>query len=100
MSRPPSKIIPLKREIEGSRPLFSLTVDEFRQLRDEKARESQAEAPDEPDLIDAKAAAQMLGMKINRLYRRSKDLPFVRKIGPRTNRYSRAGIKEWLDEQR
>jgi predicted DNA-binding transcriptional regulator AlpA len=94
MNEPTKNIIP----IEDSRPLFSLTVGEYRQLRDEKARESKAEtSAEEEDLIDVHEAAKLLNVTTDWLYHRTKTLPFVRKLGPRTLRYSRAGLYEWRD---
>jgi predicted DNA-binding transcriptional regulator AlpA len=51
-------------------------------------------------LIDAAAAAKLLGTKIRWLYDRADDLPFTRRIGPRTLRFDEAGIRRWLETRK
>jgi predicted DNA-binding transcriptional regulator AlpA len=56
--------------------------------------------PREPDrLLTAEEAAQMLGAPPAWL-RRHPRLPFVRKLGHRTVRFSEAGIRRWLAARR
>ena len=78
----PRKIIPLRREIEDSRPLYTLTVGEFCQLLRE-GRETKPEAPVD-QLLDARAAAQLLGVSTEWLFRHRKKLPFAVKLGPKS----------------
>jgi hypothetical protein len=47
-------------------------------------------------LFGKEEAARRLGMTTQQLVRRHKDLPFVRKLGHRTIRYSAAGIERYL----
>ena len=51
-------------------------------------------------LIDATAAAKLLGTKVRWLYDRADDLPFTRRLGPRTLRFDEAGIRRWLETRR
>ena len=44
-------------------------------------------------------AAQMLGLSVEQL-RRRRSLPFRRRVGRRTIRYSQRGIQRWLERQR
>lgn len=51
-------------------------------------------------LIDVDAAAEMLGVDRRWLYDRSDRLPFVRRLGRRTLRFSEPGIVRWLETRR
>ncbi len=51
-------------------------------------------------LIDANAAAKLLGTKVRWLYDRADELPFTRRLGPRTLRFDEAGIRRWLETRR
>lgn len=97
MSEPSKKIIPLKREIEDNLPLYSLTVGEFRQLINEAlSREGKAESPAD-QLIDAKAAAHLLSVSVEWIFHNRKKLPFAVKLGPKSLRFSLAGLREWIE---
>jgi predicted DNA-binding transcriptional regulator AlpA len=52
------------------------------------------------ELIDAAAAAKLLGTKIRWLYDRADDLPFTRRIGPRTLRFDEAALRRWLETRK
>lgn len=56
--------------------------------------------PDPDPLLDVKAAAEMLGVNIRWLYRRADRLPFTRRLGPRTLRFSERGLRRWLETRR
>lgn len=54
-----------------------------------------------PDrLLTSEEAATMLGVDVRWLYRRADKLPFTRKLGPRTLRFSEAGIRRWLETRK
>jgi predicted DNA-binding transcriptional regulator AlpA len=95
----PRKIIPLKREIEDTRQLFTLTVAEFRQLLAEFGREAKPEAPVDR-LLDARAAAQLLGVSVEWIFHNRKKLPFAVKLGPKSLRFSLNGLREWIEAKR
>jgi predicted DNA-binding transcriptional regulator AlpA len=50
----------------------------------------------EDRLLDATEAAKMLSMSEDWLYRHAKKLPFTRKLGPKTLRFSYQGIVKWM----
>jgi len=102
MNKPTKTLIPLKGEFEENRPLYALTVGEFRQLlRNEIARESNTETAAEPDLIDAVAAAQLLNVSKEWIYHHTNELlPFRRKLGPRTLRFSQTGLRQWKEAKK
>jgi predicted DNA-binding transcriptional regulator AlpA len=55
----------------------------------------------EPDrTLDLAEAATLLGVKPAWLTRHARTLPFTRKLGHRTVRYSEAGIRRWLAARR
>lgn len=51
-------------------------------------------------LIDANAAAKILGVDVRWLYDRADDLPFTRRIGPRTLRFDESILRRWLETRR
>ena len=51
-------------------------------------------------LLDAREAATRLGMSEDWLYRHKDELPFTRRLGRRTIRFSEAGIARWLSCRR
>jgi len=93
------KVVALKREIDDSRPLYSLTVGEFRQLLREQSGESRPENNADAsadELIDAQAAMKRLGVSKEWIYHHAAKLPFARKLGPRTLRFDLAGLRQWV----
>jgi len=52
------------------------------------------------DLVTAAEAARLLGMSLDWVYRNAKDLPFTRRVGPRTLKFSNAGIRRYLATRR
>ena len=69
----------------------------------ENGRSLERPAPDiQPPgkLIDTKAAAKLLGTNVRWLYDRADDLPFTRRIGPRTLRFDEAVLRRWLETRR
>ncbi len=69
----------------------------------ENGRSPERPAPDiQPPgrLIDTKAAAKLLGTKVRWQYDRADNLPFTRRLGPRTLRFDEAGIRRWLETRR
>src|SRR5262249_34106773 len=94
------KVIPLKREIEDTRQLFTLTVGELRQLlREESSRETKPEAPVD-QLLDVKAVAQLLGVSVEWIFHNRKKLPFAVKVGPKSLRFSLSGLREWIEAKK
>ena len=51
-------------------------------------------------LIDANAAAKLLGTRVRWLYDRTDELPFTRRLGPRTLRFDEAALRRWLETRR
>jgi excisionase family DNA binding protein len=51
-------------------------------------------------LIDADEAATRLGMSKDWLYRHARRLPFTRRMGSRSVRFSETGLERWLAHQR
>jgi predicted DNA-binding transcriptional regulator AlpA len=54
----------------------------------------------EDDLLTAPQASAMLGMSIDWLYKTAGKLPFTRRIGPRSLRFSAKGIRRYLAHRR
>jgi predicted DNA-binding transcriptional regulator AlpA len=55
-----------------------------------------APEPAAETLLDARTAAARLGMSTDWLYRNKDKLPFTRRVGTRTVRFSESGITRWL----
>lgn len=51
-------------------------------------------------LLDVTEAAALLEVRPRWLYDRAKTLPFTRKLGGRTLRFSEAGLRRWLERRR
>lgn len=49
----------------------------------------------EDELVDARAASRLLGMSTHWIYRNASRLPFARRIGDRTLRFSVRGIRKY-----
>ena len=56
---------------------------------------SQAEPADR--LLKVDEAAALLGVQPRWLYDRARTLPFARRLGERTLRFSEAGMRRWLE---
>ena len=53
--------------------------------------------PDKSDrMLDVNEAAQRLGVGVRWLYRHADELPFTRRLGTRTLRFSEEGVDRWL----
>ena len=50
----------------------------------------------EERLLNAEEAAEILNVSSDWLYRNAKKLPFTRKLGRKTLRFSHQGIMKWL----
>lgn len=51
-------------------------------------------------LLDAKEAAERLGVKPKWLYSHADRLPFTRRLGGRTLRFSEQGLIRWMESRR
>ena len=93
---PPDALPELLGELARAQAVATLRLSE-------NGRSLERPAPDiqpKGELIDANAAAKILGTNIRWLYDRADDLPFTRRIGPRTLRFDEAGIRRWLETRR
>ncbi len=52
------------------------------------------------DLLDVKQAAHLLQISPHWVYRNAKTLPFTRRIGPRSLRFSAEGIRRYVAGRR
>ena len=50
----------------------------------------------EDRLLDAEEAARLLAVSEDWLYRKAKNFPFTRKLGPKMLRFSFQGIQKWI----
>jgi hypothetical protein len=57
------------------------------------------EKDDEDRLLDVEEAAKMLGVNPFWIYKRSKELPFVLRVGQRKLRISERGLRNYIREQ-
>lgn len=64
--------------------------------REEGEKKAYAE-PEQDQMLKVGEAAQILGVTTRWLYDHSKDLPFARKLAPRTLRFSERGLYRWLE---
>lgn len=66
-------------------------------LRQPSAPNGVSTAPEGDKLLKVDEAADILGVEPRWLYDRSDDLPFARKLAPRTLRFSERGLYRWLE---
>lgn len=95
------KIVPLRPEqLDDSRPVYTLTIGELRGVirQEVQISPSPSAAPDK--WLDAKTAAELLGVSEEWLYHHTKKLPFARKIGPKMLRFSLSGLQEWMESKK
>lgn len=67
-----------------------------RWLREQLALGAPAPAAAVEEMLEAAEAAKRLGVSVDWLYRRTKQLPFARKLSRKVVRYSAAGLAEYL----
>ena len=58
-----------------------------------------APGPETDTFVSVEEASTMLKMSPGWVYKNSRKLPFVRRVGPRTLRCSTAGIRRYLDRR-
>ncbi len=49
------------------------------------------------ELVDAQTASALIGMSLDWIYRNAHRLPFARRLGGRSLRFSTQGIRRWLE---
>ena len=60
-----------------------------------------AKGPQAPDrLLDAKEAAERLGVKPKWVYSHADRLPFTKRLGDRTLRFSEQGLTRWMETRK
>ncbi len=74
--------------------------DVLRVVLSELADADGQDAPGTPDRLLDVAAAASLGVRPRWLYDRARTLPFARKLGGRTLRFSEVGLRRWLARRR
>lgn len=80
-------------------PLFDALADRIaaRIIAAMTAMKDSTPAGSEPDrLLTLDDAARQLGVKTTWLQRHARSLPFARRLGHRTLRFSARGIERWL----
>ncbi len=93
---PPDALPDLLGELARAQAVATLRLSE-------NGRTTKRPAPDmrpKGKLIDAHAAAEILGTKVRWLYDRADELPFTRRLGPRTLRFDEAALRRWLETRR
>lgn len=87
----------LRAKVAGLPDGVSFTRDAVLQLLGEADGVSSGQAEDYR--LTAEEAAVMLNVSVDWLYRRTKELPFARKLSRKVVRYSEAGIKRYLTQR-
>lgn len=108
--RPAGKSNRVASELERS-SRHSLLTEVARKLRAAKIAEAEAleeliqlathadgdRPSDRDELVDAQAASALIGMSLDWIYRNAHRLPFARRVGGRSLRFSTLGIRRWLE---
>ena len=81
---------------EQAKNPFDALLDAFRQIVREEIGIFKTEVTGQDHLLDAEAAAKLLAVSEDWLYRNAKKLPFTRKLGPKMLRFSACGIQKYL----
>ncbi len=77
--------------------VYRLVLDELRPLA--VGVDAPASAPAPERLLTAAEAAARLGVAPRWLYRHARELPFTRRLGPKTLRFSERGLQRHLDRR-
>src|SRR5262249_32157904 len=76
--------------------LVTITVGQLRELIRDEIQAATTTKHEADRMLTAEAAAEMLSMSTDWLYRNAKKLPFTRKLGHKMLRFSQQGIVKWL----
>jgi predicted DNA-binding transcriptional regulator AlpA len=77
--------------------VVTLNVGQLREIvRQEVERAVKSHQPGDDRPLNVSEASQLIGMSEDWLYRNAKKLPFTRKMGPKTLRFSHKEIVKWL----
>jgi predicted DNA-binding transcriptional regulator AlpA len=82
-------------KLPDSALLVTLSVGQTRELIRQEVSQVSVGIP-QVRLLDIYEAAKLLSVSPDWLYRKSKTLPFTRKLGPKMLRFSYDGIIKWL----
>ena len=74
-------------EVEALEELFRLAINSDDNGSPER----------DDELVDAQIASALIGMSLDWLYRNAHRLPFARRVGGRSLRFSTHGIRRWLE---
>jgi predicted DNA-binding transcriptional regulator AlpA len=86
----------MSEQQEPSILLWAALIDAFREALRTELHNLGVQPHTEDRLLDAEAAAQLLSVSTEWLYRNSRRLPFTRKLGHKMLRFSYRGIQEYL----
>ena len=75
---------------------FDLMLDQFRTIVREEIKAAMNGSGNADKLLTLEEAAEILGMSVKWLYRNAQKLPFTRKLGRKTLRFSHNGIQKYL----
>ena len=79
--------------------LITLNADDLRQIVCDAVKSAARAAPDDR-LLEAEAAAKILAVTEDWLYRHAKQLPFTRKLDRKVLRFSFQGIQRYIESRR
>ena len=92
----------LRRAIEALPPGSSVTLPRDALLQAINGNgAAPTPAPEQPDrLLTVSEAATRLGVSRRYVYGHADEFPFVRRLGPKTLRFSERGLEKWLARTR
>lgn len=80
----------------GDKNPFDLLLDQIRAVVREEIKAATNGNGHVDKLLTPDEAAEILGMSVKWLYRNARKLPFTRKLGRKTLRFSHLGIQKYL----
>lgn len=83
------------RKLRAAKIAEADALQELIQLAMHTQRDRSADRTDE--LVDAQTASALIGMSLDWIYRNAHRLPFARRLGGRSLRFSTQGIRRWLE---
>jgi len=90
-----SPLAGVARKLRAAKIAEAEALDELIQLA---MQADVVQAPERRDeLVDAHTASSLMGMSLDWIYRNAHRLPFAKRLGSRSLRFSTQGIRRWLE---
>ncbi len=97
---PPDEMAEAIGELEAAKAQLYTRLVNGRASSEEQATRQQTKATEPDQLLTVEEAAKLLGVTPRWLYDKANSLPFTRRLGARTLRFSEQGIQRYIAKKR